>query len=70
VHARYILNHSDQRVVAHVLQELQSAREEMTADQQPRVATSPSAIVLSRFSAWLAFRRLPGTEQVRYQGWY
>jgi hypothetical protein len=70
VHARYILNHSDQRLVAEVLQGLQSAREEVKAGQQPRAATSPSTIVLSRFSAWLAFRRLPRAEQTLYKGWY
>jgi hypothetical protein len=70
VHARYIMNYPDQRLVAQVLQGLRSAREEVKAGQQQRAASSPSAIMLSRFGAWLDFRRLSMSEQARHQGWY
>jgi hypothetical protein len=70
VHARYVLNHANQKQVAEVLQALRAAREEVLGGQQPRVATSPTSIVLARWSAWMRYCAMARGSQPPVHDWY
>jgi hypothetical protein len=70
VHARYIINHTNQQQVAEVLQALRAAREQVLSGGQPPAAPSPTTVVLARWSAWLRYRAMVRNSPHPIHDWY